>query len=136
MSNVTFAAILSHPFHLRDPHTHRIRPLSLSSNPINRKLHNSFIHLSSYPWNFFISRTFDGEQAGLRVLVVVIECGGLGFVLLFVEWGALKLFVCIYFVKLVNREISGRAEFHQIPLRSALPSEPRINWGIVPAYVE
>ncbi|KYB29156.1 hypothetical protein TcasGA2_TC032104 [Tribolium castaneum] len=43
MSNVTFAAMLSHPFHLRDPHTHRIRPLSLSSNSINRKLHNSKI---------------------------------------------------------------------------------------------
>lgn len=43
MSNVTFAAILSHPSHLRDPHTHRMSLLSLSSNSINRKLHNSFI---------------------------------------------------------------------------------------------
>lgn len=36
--------------------------ISSSSNSINRKLHNSFIHPSSYPRNFFISRTFDQIQ--------------------------------------------------------------------------
>ena len=30
-----------------------------------------------------------------------------------------KFLRCIYFAKLVNRQISKRAQFHQIPMRSA-----------------
>lgn len=157
MSNVTFAAMLSHPLPLTRP-AYRSHPSLISlqtqqiENSTTTALSISRVFLSTFSFPKvrsdigYLGHSSRKWEAVERLRYVCRrDCRTRAFVSLWckilkmypLEIKAFKIELIflrrIYFAKLVNRQISKRAEFHQIPMRSAT-FQLRINWGIVLAY--